>query len=206
MRDDVNSGFVKDGNWGEVDGVVLAAGLSSRSKRYKMTLPLGERTVIEQSIAGMVDLVCRVYVVVGWQSERLQELLAGYDKVSFVLNERFREGMFSSVKAGIARVCAPRFFLLPGDQPLIGPQVYVQMLGTKAEIVIPTFRGQKGHPVLFASRLVPEILAQPEGSTLRDYVQGKGYTCVEVQDEGILIDLDTAEDYDLVRARYVRRT
>jgi molybdenum cofactor cytidylyltransferase len=201
----VSAGSVGREDWGGVDGVLLAAGLSSRSKRYKMTLPLGGRTVIEQSLAGMADVVRRVYVVVGWQSERLVQLLAGYDKVSFVINERFREGMFSSVKVGIARVRAPGFFLLPGDQPLIGAQVYRQMLSVRAEIVIPTFRGQKGHPVLFDRRCVPEILAQPEGTTLRDYVEGKGYTCVEVQDEGILIDLDTAEDYDHVRTRYADR-
>lgn len=186
----------------KVEGVVLAAGLSSRSGRYKMTLPLGDRTVIERCIAGMYGVVSRIVVVVGWQAARLQELLAGYEKVACVLNERFREGMFTSVRAGIAQVRARRFFLIPGDYPLVGAEVYERMLGVQGEVVIPTFEGQRGHPVLICSQLVPEILAQPADSSLRDYIEAKGYTTVEVGDGGILWDLDTPEDYEYLLAQY----
>jgi molybdenum cofactor cytidylyltransferase len=186
----------------KVEGVVLAAGLSSRSGRYKMTLPLGDRTVIEHCIAGMYDVVSRIVVVVGWRAARLQELLAGYEKVACVLNERFREGMFTSVRAGIAQVRAPRFFLIPGDYPLVGAGVYEEMLGVQGEVVIPTFEDQRGHPVLVRSQLVPEILAQPADSSLRDYIEGKGYTTVEVGDQAILWDLDTPEDYEYLLVQY----
>ena len=60
----------------ECDGVVLAAGLSTRMGQHKMTLPLGGKTVIEKSVEGMYEVVRRVLVVVGWQAERIQELLA----------------------------------------------------------------------------------------------------------------------------------
>lgn len=185
----------------QVEGVVLAAGLSSRSRRYKMALPLGDKSVIERCIEGMIDTVSRMWVVVGWQAEQIQRLLAPYDKVETILNTRFREGMFSSVKAGIARVRAPRFYLVPGDHPVIGPHVYARMLGAAGDIVIPTFEGKKGHPVLFRSHLIPEILAQPDGTTLRDYIASKGYVTVQVEDEGILLDIDTLEDYDAIRER-----
>jgi molybdenum cofactor cytidylyltransferase len=190
---------------GDVEGVVLAAGLSSRSGRYKMTLPLGDRTVIEHCIAGMRGVVSRIVVVVGWQAARLQELLAGDEEVTCVLNERFREGMFSSVRSGIAQVQAPRFFLTPGDYPLVGPVVYERMLGVRGDIVIPTFDGERGHPVLIRSQLVPEILARPADSSLRDYIEARGYTIVEVEDEAILWDLDTPEDYKRLLARYRQR-
>jgi molybdenum cofactor cytidylyltransferase len=189
----------------KVDGVVLAAGLSSRSGRYKMTLALGDRTVIEHCIAGMYDVVSRIVVVVGWQAPRLQELLAGYEKVACVLNERFREGMFTSVRAGIAQVHAPRFFLIPGDYPLVGMEVYERMLGVQGDVVIPTFEGERGHPVLLSRELVPEILAQPADSSLRDTIEAKGYTTVEVDDQGILWDLDTPEDYEHLLAQYRQR-
>ncbi|MBN1582306.1 MAG: nucleotidyltransferase family protein [Anaerolineae bacterium] len=188
-----------------VDGVVLAAGLSTRSKRYKMALPLGDRTVIEQSIAGMVDVVRRIYVVVGWKAECVKALLAGYDKVTPVYNAHFREGMFSSVRAGMACVRADRFFLLPGDCALVGAAVYSQMLAVSGSIVIPTYKGRKGHPVLFDRTVVSEILDMPGDATLRDYVNVKGYTAIEVDDEGILLDIDTPDDYDVMRARVRRR-
>jgi len=79
------------------------------------------------------------------------------------------------------------------------------MLSVAGDIVIPTFEGRKGHPVLFGSALIPEILSQPGDATLRDYIAVKGYTALEVEDEGILLDIDTAEDYDRARARYQRR-
>jgi molybdenum cofactor cytidylyltransferase len=185
----------------QVEGVVLAAGLSSRSGQYKMALPLGDTTVIEKSIEGMYGLASRILVVVGWRAEQIQSLLAAYHKVELVPNEDFRAGMFSSVKIGIAQVRAPRFFLLPGDHPLIGAEVYAQMLAATGDIVIPTFRGRRGHPVLFSSHLVPEILHSPDSRMLRDYIRKKGHTEVEVDQEGILIDIDTLEDYHAVLAK-----
>jgi len=182
----------------QVEGVVLAAGLSSRSGQYKMTLPLDDKTVIEKSIEGMYGLVSRIIVVVGWKAEQVQSLLAAYPKVECVLNQDFRAGMFSSVKVGVAQVRAPRFFLLPGDHPLIGPGVYTQMLAVTGDIVIPTFGGRRGHPVLFSRRLIPGILRYPSNGALRDYIHSQEHMEVEVGQEGILTDIDTLEDYQAV--------
>lgn len=184
---------------------MLAAGLSTRSGTFKMALPLGDKTAIERAIAGMYEIAWRIVVVAGWQAERIEALLAPYARVEIVRNEGFRAGMFSSVQAGLARVRAPRVFLLPGDHPLIGPEVYLQMLVEEAEIVIPTCDGKKGHPVLLSGHLIPEILALPADATLRDYVAARGYTTVEVGDRGILMDIDTLEDYRAVLAALRRR-
>ncbi len=180
----------------EVEGVILAAGLSRRSGRYKMTLPLGDKTVIERSLEGMYDLVSRIIVVVGWQAEALQRLLAPYAKVECVLNEAYAEGMFSSVKTGIARVRALRFFLHPGDIPLVSKAVYQQLLTVRQDVVIPTYGTRKGHPLLLSSRLIPEILAQSPAAALRDVIIRNGFTLLPVSDEAILWDLDTAQDYE----------
>jgi molybdenum cofactor cytidylyltransferase len=186
----------------EIEGVVLAAGLSSRMGQHKMALPLGDRTVIERSLESMYEIVRRIWVVVGWQAERIRELLAAYAKVELVVNENYRRGMFSSVKVGIARVRAPAFFLLPGDCPFVGSEVYAQMLTVPGNIVIPTCRGKRGHPVLFRSQLIPEILAMPDDGTLRDYIDTSRHATIEVEDEGILLDLDTQGEYDALRAKF----
>jgi len=187
----------------QVEGVVLAAGLSSRcGGRYKMALPLGDKTVIEQSIAGMYGLVSRIWVVVGWQADEVEQLLCGYDKVELVSNPDYAAGMFGSVRVGVARVRARRFFLQPGDCPLIPARVYKQLLAAPGEIVIPTYGHKRGHPVLFDGKLASEILAQPADSTLRDYVHAKGYNTVPVGDRGILLDIDTLQDYDLICELY----
>jgi len=185
----------------DVEGVVLAAGLSTRSGQFKMTLPLGSKTVLERAIEGMAPFVERVIVVTGWQAERLRALLAGRADVTLVHNARYREGMFSSVCAGAAEVRARRFFLLPGDQPLVPAQVYARLLAAEGTVVLPTYHGKKGHPVLLNRSLVPEILAQPPGTTLRDVIHRAGHTAVEVDEEGILIDLDTVQDYQAILDR-----
>jgi molybdenum cofactor cytidylyltransferase len=184
----------------DIEGVVLAAGLSTRSGTFKMALPLGDKTAVERAIAGMYEITRRILVVAGWQAERIEALLAPYARVEIVRNEGFRDGMFSSVQAGLAQVRAPRVFLLPGDHPLIGPEIYLQMLAEEAEIVIPTCEGKKGHPVLLSGNLIPEILALPVDATLREYIAARGYTTVEVGDRGILMDIDTPEDYQAALA------
>jgi molybdenum cofactor cytidylyltransferase len=183
------------------EGVILAAGLSTRSGRYKMALSLGDKTVIQRSVESMYDAVDHIWTVVGWQAEHVRALLAPYSKVDCVFNVAFRDGMFSSIKTGLAHVSAPRAFLLPGDCALVHPDTYIQLLSVQADIVIPTYGGRKGHPVLFSHRVIPEILALPDEAILRDYVQAKGFATLEVEDNGVVLDLDTPEDYETLRAR-----
>ena len=181
------------------DGVVLAAGMSRRAGCPKLELPMGGRTVIERSVASLAPFCERVIVVVGWRAGRVRDLLAGAERVHCVLNEAYEEGMFSSVRVGLAHVGAPRFLLLPGDQPLTQPETIRRLLAAEGEIVIPSFRGRKGHPVRIDSLLIPEILAEPPDTTLRDYLSRRGYVTVEVDDPGVRQDIDTLADYDALQ-------
>ena len=185
-----------------VDGVVLAAGLSTRAGQFKMELNLGDKTLIEHSIAGMYPVVDRVIVVGGHKIERIREILQGYSKVKIVYNENFRQGMFSSVKEGLRHVRGGCFFLLPGDYPLIGEEIYRQMLKISGDVILPIYKGRKGHPVLMRSRLIDDILRQPDTSTLRDCIRQIGYVTVEVEDEGIILDVDDLKDYHTVKRVY----
>jgi molybdenum cofactor cytidylyltransferase len=56
--------------------------------------------------------------------------------------------------------------------------------------------------VLLGKTAIAEILALPGNAVLRDYIQTKGFTPVEVEDEGILLDIDTPQDYQALRARF----
>jgi molybdenum cofactor cytidylyltransferase len=166
-----------------------------------MALPLGDRTVLQRCVESVRDAVHRIYVVTGWQADRARALLEPYPSVELIPNPSFRQGMFSSIQAGLARVRAERAFLTPGDYALISPTVYDRMLQVEAEIVIPTCGRKKGHPVLLDRTAIAEILALPADAILRDYIRAKGYTTLEVEDEGILLDIDTPQDYQALRAR-----
>jgi len=179
----------------DIEGIVLAAGFSSRMGKFKMEMLLEGKTLIERSV-GSLDKVCsKIIVVAGYKIKRIKEILRDHKKVEVVFNKEFEKGMFSSVKIGISQIKTEKFFLLPGDIPFVGQDVFKKLLSQKGDIIIPVFKGRKGHPVLINSSLIDEILEEPENSNLKLFINKKGLTTVAVQDKAILIDIDTEEDY-----------
>ena len=184
-----------------IEAVVLAAGYSSRAESFKMELDLHGKTVIERCIEGMNDLCSRIIVVGGYKIEKIQEVLGRYAKVEVVLNRRYPEGMFTSVKEGARHVRGDRFFFTPGDYPLISGEVCRRLLAMDGEIVIPVYGGKKGHPVLLSGAIAAELLREDDSYNLRDFIIRKGYQTLAVEDEGILLDLDTPQDYQRILER-----
>lgn len=179
-----------------VEGIILAAGLSSRAKTYKMTLKIGNKTVIERVIDNMLSVCSRITVVGGYKIENLEPIIQKYENVELVFNENFMDGMFSSVKKGFSCVKEEAFFFTPGDYPLIDNSVYKQLLNNNGEIVIPTYQGRKGHPILIKSYLIKEVLEGDKYSNLREFITSKSPALVPVHNEGILLDIDTINDYN----------
>lgn len=185
----------------DIDGIVLAAGFSKRAGIFKMELMIDNKTMIEHSIQGMYDICSRIIVVGGYKIWIIRKILKNYKKVKIVLNRNYKKGMFSSVKIGIQHIKSDKFFLLPGDIPFVKKGIYKKMLSIQGDIVIPSYKGRKGHPVLIKSYLINEILAEPENSNLKIFINRKGYTLIEVEDEAILRDIDTLEDYNKLKIR-----
>lgn len=181
-----------------VEGIILAAGLSSRAKTYKMTLKIGNKTVIERVIDSMLNVCSRITVVGGYKIENLEPIIQKYKNVELVFNENFMDGMFSSVKKGFSCVKEEAFFFTPGDYPLIDNRVYKQLLNNGGEIVIPTYEGRKGHPILIKSSLIKELLEEDKYSNLREFITSKSPALVPVHNEGILLDIDTINDYNRI--------
>jgi molybdenum cofactor cytidylyltransferase len=182
----------------EVEGIILAAGLSSRATAFKMTLMLGHKTIIEHSIDNMREVCDRVIVVGGYKIENLEPIIKKYDNAELVFNENFMDGMFSSVKKGFSCIKGERFFFTPGDYPLIDTGVYTELLRHDGDVVIPTFEGKKGHPVLFRNSCKEEILEGNKYSNLREYIKDKKQELVPVSCRGILRDVDTIWDYERI--------
>lgn len=70
------------------------------------------------------------------------------------------------------------------------------MLSISGDIIIPTYKEKKGHPVLLKSIFIKEILTECKYATFREFIYHNKPTFVEVNEEGILIDIDTMEDYE----------
>ena len=194
----------------KVSAVILAAGFSSCLKDFKPLLLLGEMTLLERAIRlfhqnGIRD----TQVVVGHRSEDLFPLLQS-SGARWVVNENYREGMFSSVIAGISRLEVDReaFFLLPVDIPLVRPQTIRDLLKayprTEQHILYPTFQGRRGHPPLIAAAFAEEIRLWKSDGGLRSFLRQHETQSLEVEvaDEYILRDVDTAMDYQELALRY----
>lgn len=182
----------------EVEGIILAAGLSTRAKEFKMTLAFNGKTIIENTIDNMLETCSKIYVIGGYQIEVLQPIVQRYSRVILVNNQDYLTGMYSSVKKGMSCITTERFFFTPGDYPLILPEVYQSMLRVAAPVVIPTYKGRKGHPVLFDQAIARSVLLDQKSCSLRDVIQQHEKALVEVDCRGILMDLDTIEDYKLL--------
>lgn len=183
-----------------VEGIVLAAGISSRMGKNKMALKIENKTVLEKCIDSMYDLCSKIIVVSGYNYNIISEICRPYSKVKTLLNSQYMDGMFSSVKLALMEVTEDRFFLIPGDYPAIKKETYEKILKAKGDIVVAAYQGKTGHPVLIESKLIERILKDGTYSSLRDFINVMGFTTVEVEDEGILMDIDTLEDYEKVLA------
>lgn len=161
---------------------------------------VGGKPLLHWGLEAMAAACERVIVVAGFAAPKIAALVAGRPGVELVVNERYAQGMLTSVQAGVARVSAPRFFLLPGDMPLVRAAVFRELLRHEDDIVVPACAGRRGHPVLLAGALAAAIMAEPPGSSLGALIRRHGSRTVEVDDPGILADLDRADDLERIDA------
>jgi molybdenum cofactor cytidylyltransferase len=195
------------GSRARVSAIILAAGTSSRMGQAKQLLPLGSSTVLAQTIehAGAAE-VDEVVLVLGSSAEPIRHqlspsLLAG---VKVVVNQSYEQGMASSLRAGLSALDpqSAATLIILGDQPFTLPQTLDQIIqayrDSGAPIVIPTWQGTRGNPVLLDRSVFPEALALEGdvgcraifGNHLEEIVN------VEVEDRGVLLDIDDREDYE----------
>jgi molybdenum cofactor cytidylyltransferase len=190
-----------------VSAVILAAGTSARMGRPKQLLPLDGTTVLARVIenvrsAGMAEIV----LVLGASAEairgQLPQSLLGDLKV--VINQAYAQGMASSLREGLSAL-DPRSaaaLIILGDQPLIRPQTIHQIMAgyhqSGALVVIPAHQGKRGNPVLLSRSVFPEVTALQGDTGCRSIFANhlNAILKVEVEDPGILLDIDSQEDYD----------
>ena len=203
--------------------IVLAAGLSSRMGRFKLTLPWGDRTVIGHVVATLEAAgVAEIIVVTGHRADEVAAALAD-TTAHAVHNPDYAAGeMLSSIQAGLRALQArrglkpppqagesrlkpagstPAALLCLGDQPQMQVATVQAVLAAgeadgRDRIIIPSYRMRAGHPILLPNWLWPEILGCT--GTLRDVMAAhRDRTRFLVVDTPtILADLDTPEDYE----------
>jgi len=187
--------------------VVLAAGKSERFGKNKMLVNvLGEpliRRVVKNALSSQVN---EVIVVLGYMASKIEKVLRDLP-CKIVLNENFEEGMSSSVKIGLSKVSreAEAVLFLPGDYPLVTAEdinkVISKFKETRAEIVIASYKGKPGHPILFSRKLfgeIKEIREEEQGLKAVVRKHREDVALAETNSPGVLIDVDTEEDLNRI--------
>ena len=183
--------------------VVLAAGESKRMGRPKQVLPYGTSTILETVLAHVLaSPVDGTLVVLGAAEDKVAPLLANLS-VETIVNTDFRSGMLSSVQWGIralpASARAALIFL--SDQPAIGPEtagrVVAAYRASGRGLILPVHAGRGGHPLLIDLKYRAEIGELSSGIGLRELLirHPDDIFRVEIDDPGVLFDIDTPEDY-----------
>jgi molybdenum cofactor cytidylyltransferase len=170
---------------------------------FKQLLPVGGKTFVECCVDNLLaSRAGEVVVVTGHREEDVRAALEGRP-VRFAHNPHYRLGMSESIKRGVAAIApdARAVMIALVDQPLIGPEIIDQIIYAyetrDSLVVIPTFEGQRGHPVILDLGLKREILEMDPNRGLRQVVQAheRDTLRVRVSNRAVLLDFDYPEDY-----------
>ncbi len=196
-----------------VAAIVLAAGGSTRMGQPKQLLDWRGKPLIRHVVEQVQSVQLDTIAVLGHSAAQVRAALEGSD-VHLVVNPDWERGLSTSLRAGLAaapdQVEAALF--VHADQPNITPELLNKLIArwreSGASIVVPTHRGQRGTPVLFARELFDELAAISGDEGGRSLIQKypARVSTVEIDDPTTLADIDTLEDYHAMTLHVSRST
>jgi molybdenum cofactor cytidylyltransferase len=186
-----------------LSAIILAAGESKRMGKPKQLMPLGKSTLLEQAIDNLLNSsVDETIVVLGHKAEEITDKIVN-KPVKVVINPDYQQGMSTSIVAGLIMV-DPRsqaVMLALGDQPLVTSLTINQLIEAfnknRKGIAVPTYRGRRGHPIIFDIKYKAELFKLKGDIGGREIIQNhpKDVFMVAVDSESVISDIDTQEDY-----------
>ena len=164
------------------------------------------RTVSAVRAGKVTDII----VVTGHEAEAVTHALDG-QAVTFVHNSRYAEGMSTSLKAGMAALpddCDGVLVCL-GDMPAVTGQSIAKLVDAfnpveQRSIIVPTYQGKRGNPVLFACAFFRDM-RHTEGDTgARALLSAHADAVFEVEmdDAGVLADADTPAAFAALESEF----
>jgi molybdenum cofactor cytidylyltransferase len=191
-----------------ISAILLAAGESRRMGSAKALLHYQGQTFIARICGAFLTAgVDELVVVLGARADQLRQALPVHPKLRTVVNSRYALGQLSSLMVGIGALSPESEAAVVSlvDHPMIEAETINALLASfraaPLPILIASYQGKRGHPVLFSRLVYGEILAAPLDQGAKVVVRKDPARVREIplDDPGILADIDTPDDY----ARYV---
>ena len=186
-----------------ISAILLAAGQSKRMNgENKLTKKIQDIPLIKLSVKNILTSpIDELIVVLGYQKEIIEKLIDKNEKINLVFNKDFESGMASSIKTGLNNlpVKTEAFFICLGDMPMVNQEVYNQLIRSRnnKEIIVPTYKGQQGNPVLFSKSIKEKIMTiQGDVGAKRILELNKNKILnVEIDNQSIRKDFNTKDDF-----------
>lgn len=175
----------------------------------KALLKIGEKTFLQHIVEALHSArIIDVVIVLGAEAEKIQKTLTWFDG-KVVVNDEWQKGQLTSIITGLNNLDMTATdpeeihgaIICPADHPLLTQSLLVDLLQgywlSKKRIIIPIHRGKRGHPVIFDRELFDDIRNAPLDIGARAVVRNHEQEVhkVDVNDEGVLINIDSPDDY-----------
>jgi len=171
--------------------------------QLKQLLPLHDKPIIRHCLDNLITSgIENIVAVLGYRGDEVLAVIQEMP-VQIVLNKNQESEMAESVRIGLRAIAEKSSGVLVclSDHPLVSIDTLKSLMQCFREapdkIIIPLYKGKRGHPTLFPRHAIEEIF---NGGTLRDIIDKNRSRLrfLDVQDEGVILDMDTKEDYDKV--------
>ena len=170
---------------GEVSGVIAVAGKDIALPLLQVgTIPVIQRIVITYQQVGIFPIV----VVTGSESDEMKRQLSPFGVIFLENPDENQPELMDSIRIGLEflRGKCGRAVITPVNTPMFSPVTLTELLDRDAEIVVPSYEGRGGHPVVLAENRFSEVMAYRGENGLRGALDACSAerTWVNVDDRG----------------------
>ncbi|MEM0287375.1 MAG: nucleotidyltransferase family protein [Nitrososphaerota archaeon] len=188
--------------------IILAAGLSERMGKDKQIIEFMGKPILQWVIeSAKGSRVKEIYVVLGHHSDKIEKAIS-MDGIKKVFCKNYKIGISASLKAGVNALQkdVSAAIVMLGDQPLVKSSTIDKLVEAydsyDADMIIPSYKGRRGNPVLLSKKTFNLIQGLEGDQGARVLMKRVRVRKIEVDDSGILLDVDTSRDLESLQAKY----
>jgi len=173
--------------------------------RPKLLLPFRGDTILGSLVRALREGGISEIVLVTAPGDETLQAWGAEAGVRVVINPDPERGMLSTILEGIAALGGAEalerrgepLVVCPADLPALHPSTIRKVLAEPSRLVVPSYQGQRGHPLVISPDLIPEIESLHLDIGLRELLDRhpEDLRVLEVDDPGAVRDVDTPEEY-----------